>query len=167
MASKIKSAFNTKGEKHSPYQNNNTNNKKKFEKKELWSKKKELKDCDLVLSAYKNNLGKPLYLAKDVGVKYWRYIKPEEFLKDNLNKRHIDDFPIYVYGHGAKRYLDVFVSGSAKNLGKEYYGYEHTDPNVDENSPYSNDRIFICWKDDLIDNYNKWVDYCVKVVNNE
>jgi hypothetical protein len=157
-------SFTFKAGGKKPYNNNKKQKETPYTKKKTWSKQKELKECDLVLSAYKNNLGKPLYIAKDKDVKYWRYIKPEEFIQDNLNKRHIDDIPVYTYGHGTKRYLNVFVSGSSKNLGKEYYGYDCEDSTVDENSPYSNERIFICWKEDLINQYEKWNEYCMKIV---
>lgn len=132
-----------------------------------WSKEKETEDCDVVLSAYSNNLAKPMFVARDPDVKYFRYLSPQEFIDMKLNKRKFSDFPVYTYGHNAKRYLDIFLSGNVKNLGKEYFGYNIDLEDVDSNSPYSSDRQFVCWKDDVFNGFEKWLVYCDKVCKYE
>lgn len=128
-------------------------------KRVTWEKEKEKEECDLVLSAYSNNLGKPMYVARDPNVKYFRYLLPEEFIEEGYDKKPLREFPVYTYGNNEKRYLGTYLSGNVKNLGKEYYGYEYET----EEGPYPTERRFVCWSDDIINAYEKWLDYCSKI----
>lgn len=126
-----------------------------IKKKEKWSHKKEQTDCTLCLSAYKNQLGKLLFVANDPKEKYFRYITAKEVLEKNLNEKKPDEFQPYCYRDGEKRYLDICISSNTKSMGKEYYGYIHDDqPN------------FVCWKEDIETKYNEWINnYCLKIHN--
>jgi hypothetical protein len=137
-----------------------------------WSKEKETKEAQLCLSSYKNQFGKPLYVATDPNTKYFRYIPVEEYVKDNLANRHVDDFRVYVYADDRKIFCDTLVSGSVKNMGREYFGYAtsvneiswlHKNENGDEEQmQFPPENQFVCWCDELFEAYDKWKIYCNK-----